>query len=178
MRNIENCIDLPEIDCARGNYDTSELPVIKAELVRPKRKKRVVKGYDPRVLVDHSGVCYVFYPHEEIRNLVLRSKKIGKRTIYDLISKEGRAILQGKNIRMITAIPAEKMQEAIDLVTAPLTPDNKRDLTNFIMRLENRNNPEPGLHLLYSFTLKTQTEGSLGYISPAIKSIDYRRGQK
>jgi hypothetical protein len=182
MRNIENCVDLPEIKaqlvgCARGNYETSELPVIKAELVKPKRKKRVIEGYDPRILVDHSGVCYIFYPNQEIRNLVLRSRKIGKNTLYDLASKEGRPFLKGKDVRMITAISPEKVQKAVELVNAPLTPDNKRELTNFAMNIENRNKPECGLHLLYNFTLNTQTEGSLGYVSPAIQDINYRRGQ-
>ena len=170
MKHIENLtlsevkVDLVE-ESSREEYNPEKLPEVEAKL-----------EYDPSNLIDHAGVCYIFYPNEEIKNLVLRSRKVGKNTLYDLVSREGRPFLEGKNVRMITAISPEKIAKALELITAPATPANKRKLTEFIMKL-NRNKPASGLHLVYGFTLNTQTEGSLGYVSPAVRSIDYRRGQ-
>ena len=161
MRNIENYASLPEIQVVevekpREKYSSEELPEIEAKLV-----------YDPYNLADHRGVCYIFSPSEKIKNLMLDGD--------GLISRRGRPFLKGKKVRPITAIDPEKVSEALGLATAPLTRQNKKDLTRYVNT--NPKKPESGDSLLILFTLNTQTEKRLGMVSPTIKSIDYRRGQ-
>jgi len=163
MRNIENCADLPEIKAIevekpRGEYSPEELPEIKAD---------IVEEYDPSKLIDHQGVNYTFYPDDsDIKDLMLTSE-------LRLISDKNRYFLRGKRARMITSILPSQTEEAVRLVTAPLS--HKGVLTKFIN--QNKNKPKTGRCLLVSFTKKTQRDKGLGYVSPVIQSIDYRRGQ-